>query len=180
MSDAKAKRLARDSARGEAAAEPVAAAAEPTAEATAAPAVNERPADAAETLALAAATAPPRQPVLGAEPAPGKSAPAAADDAWTALAAAQSALARACEEMAVEVCGITRSGIAASTDAALALLGARTFAEAVEINAGLAQRGFDAIVEGSAKLSEIGVKAMTEASRPLITRLSAGWDAAGR
>ena len=49
---------------------------------------------------------------------------------------------------------------------------------AVEINAGMARRGFDAMVEGSARLSEIGVKAMSEASRPLFTRWSAAWNAA--
>ncbi|HTT78320.1 MAG TPA: phasin family protein [Stellaceae bacterium] len=167
MSDARAKRPARDAARGDA------AAAEPTP-----PAPDERPADIAAMPVSAAAIPAPPEPVPGPEPARGRPVPVAADDAWTALAEAQSALARACEEIAVEVGGMTRSGIAAGTDAALALLGARTFAEAVEINAGLAQRGFGAIVEGSARLSEIGVKAMTEASRPLVARLSAGWDVA--
>ena len=87
---------------------------------------------------------------------------------------AQTALARGFEEIAAEMTGIARSGVAASTDAALALLGARTFAEAVEINASLARRRFDAMVEGSARLSDIGVKAITEASRPFLPRLGAG------
>ena len=50
------------------------------------------------------------------------------------------ALARGFEKAAVEVTGISRSGMAATADAAVALLGARTFAEALEINAGLARR----------------------------------------
>ena len=50
-----------------------------------------------------------------------------------------------------------------------------TFSEAVEINAALARRGVDRMIEGSAKLSEIGVKAMSEASRPIVSRLGEGW-----
>ncbi|HTV89714.1 MAG TPA: phasin family protein [Stellaceae bacterium] len=143
------------------------------------------PETAAVALETANLPAPTPMPPTATTPsasaaAAGRLAAAAADDGWTVLAEAQAALARACEEMTVEVGGMTRSGIAAGTDAALALLGARTFAEAVEINAGLARRGFDTIIGGSAKLSEIGVKAMTEASRPILTRLSASWSAASR
>jgi hypothetical protein len=98
-----------------------------------------------------------------------------AEDAWTAVVAAQAVLARGFEEIAVEVTGMTRSGIAAATDAAVALLGVRTFSEAVEINATLARRGVDAVIEGSAKLSEIGVKAMSDASRPILSQLGERW-----
>ena len=68
---------------------------------------------------------------------------------------------------------MTRSGIAAASDAAIALFGARTFSEAVEINARLARRGVDAMIEGSAKLSDIGVTAVSEASRPIIRHAAA-------
>jgi hypothetical protein len=179
MSDARPRRAARDSARsGPAPAEeaPAAVAApdappDPVAEQN--PAVNH-----VADVKLEPELAPPaiQEPVISG---PAAAASAAADDAWTALVEVQRALARACEEIAVEVAGISRSGIAAGTDAALALLGARTFAEAVEINAGMARRGFDAMVEGSARLSEIGVKAVAEASRPILTRLSVSWSAAG-
>jgi Phasin protein len=94
-----------------------------------------------------------------------------ADHPWTAFAEAQAALARGFEAIAVEIAGKTRSGIAAASDAAIALLGARTFSEAIDINAGLARRGVDAVIEGSAKLSDIGVKAVSEASRPMLARL---------
>ena len=91
-------------------------------------------------------------------------------DPWTAFAEAQAALARGFEAIAAEMTGMTRSGIAAASDAAIALLGARTFSEAVEINAGLARRGVDAVIGGSAKLSDIGVRAVSEASRPMLSR----------
>ena len=63
----------------------------------------------------------------------------------------------------------------AQGNAAVALLGVKTFSEAVEINATLARRGVDAMIEGSAKLSEIGVKAMSDASRPVLSRLGESW-----
>jgi len=162
MSDARPRRAARDSARREpeSSAEPAAVELAPTH--NAAP-VADQP------------TEPP-PPAIEAppEPPPGADAPTAAlptqpefDGGWTVLAEAQAVFARACEQIAQEVDGAARSGIAAGTDAALALLDARTLAEAIEINAGLARRGFDAIVASSARLSEIGVKALGEAARPL-------------
>ncbi len=96
---------------------------------------------------------------------------AASVDAWSVFAEAQAALARGFEQAAIEMTGMSRSGLTAASNAAIALLGARTLAEAVEINAGLARRGVDTIIEGSAKLSEIGVKAVAEASQPVFSRL---------
>ena len=98
---------------------------------------------------------------------------AAADNSWTAVADVQSALARGFEEFAVEVTGLTRNSMVAGADAVLALLAARTFAEIVEINAGLARRGVDATISGLARLSEIGLKTMTDAAKPLLGRLGA-------
>ena len=90
------------------------------------------------------------------------------DDAWTALSDVQTALVRGFEQIAAEMSGMTRSGIAAASEAALALLAARTVSEAAEINAGLARRGVDAMIDGGARLSEIGVAALAEASRPML------------
>ena len=102
------------------------------------------------------------------------------NDPWAAFTEAQAVLGRGFEEIAVEVAGMTRSGIAAVADAALALFGVRTLSEAVEINALLARRGIDAMIDGSAKLSEIGVKAVSEASQPIVSRLGEGWGAPAR
>ncbi len=98
-----------------------------------------------------------------------------ADDPWAAFGDAQAALARGVEEIAAEVTLMTRSGIAAAADAAVALFRVTTFAEVVEINAALARRGTDAVIEGSAKMSEIGVKTIGEATRPILSRLGAPW-----
>jgi hypothetical protein len=94
-------------------------------------------------------------------------------DAWTALIDAQAAWIRGFGELAAESNGIGRSAVAAAADAAVALLRARTFADAVQINTSLAQSGFSTLVTGSARLSEIGVKAAAEAARPLMSRLAA-------
>ena len=95
---------------------------------------------------------------------------AAADPVWSAIADAHAALAHGFEAMALECTGWTRSGVTATTDAAVAILGARSFAEIVEINDALARRGIDAMIESSARLSEISLKAATEASRPMLAR----------
>jgi len=101
---------------------------------------------------------------------------AADDDSWMAIADVQAAWVRGFEAFAVEAAGLTRNGMVAGANAALALLGARTVAELVEINAGLARRGVDAALTGSARLSEIGLRTMTDASKPLLTRLGAAWE----
>ena len=189
MSNGKPKRPAREPERHRP------AAAKPS---SAGPAVNPapvpRPPIPAREPVVAAAEAPPRAaaaapisaptqtPAPPAIPEPAtaavgarvaaasQEAAAAADDAWNVFAEAQAAFARGLEQIAGEVDGMTRSNLAVAADAAVALLGARTLAEAVEINAGLARRSLDALFAGSARLSEIAVKAMAEASRPLLSR----------
>jgi hypothetical protein len=112
---------------------------------------------------VAAMTEPVPPPAIAA-------ATEALDDSWTAVAATQTALARGFEQFAVELTGLARTGMVAGADAALALLAARTVAEAVEINAGLARRGVDTMIVGSARLSEIGVNTMADASKALLAR----------
>jgi hypothetical protein len=90
---------------------------------------------------------------------------------WVALAEAQAAAARGFEALVGEMTDFTWSEMAAAANTATAMLGVKTFAEAVEINLGFARRSFDAIIGSAAKLSEIGAKAATEASRPILSRL---------
>src|SRR5436190_20167498 len=102
------------------------------------------------TVAPEAAAIPEPPPEIASamtEPVPPPAivaASAAADDSWMAGTDAQAALAHGFEEFAVEITSLTRTGMVAGADAALALFGARTLAEVVEINAGLARRGVDA------------------------------------
>ena len=119
------------------------------------------------------------------DPAPAKAARAAkvvSDDAlaygrqgWAALVEAQTAAVRGLEAMVNEMNAFTRSEIAAAADGATALLGARTFAEAAEVNLGYARRSFDALIGSSAKLSEISAKTASDASRPVLSRLGDSW-----
>ena len=186
MSEARPKRAPRESARRTGAA---AIKASPTAPVEIDTGSAPETATAAVALATAVAAEPIPEPVVtraergagaaAAPPqAPGDTKPAGEDlwaDPWSALTEAQSALARGFEAVATEVGGLTRSGIAATTEAATAMLGAKTLAEAIEINTGYARRGFDAMLGGAAKLSEIGVKAATDASRPILNRLGESW-----
>jgi len=181
MSDGKLKRPARASKPGEISpgeAVPIETAPAVVGEGSNAPQVGSVPPEAGAEPPPEAGLAPPEavvQPALEIVSAVAEAEADSADDAWTGLVEAQAVLARGFEEVAVEVTGMTRSGIAAAADAAVALLGVRTFSEAMEINATLARRGIDAMIEGSAKLSEIGVKAMSGASRPILSRLGEGW-----
>lgn len=92
-----------------------------------------------------------------------------------ALADSQTAMARGLEAVALETAAFARSGLSAVADAASAMLGARTFADAIEIQAGFARRSIDAALDGSARLSEIAVKTTAEASRPLLSRFDDAW-----
>ena len=167
MSDVKPRRVAREMA-------PV----EPSSAATTGEAVVREPAPMVTPEAASIPEPPPAIAAAMTEPMPPPAIAAAAEaaaDSWSTVADAQSALTRGFEQFAVELAGMTRTGMVAGTDAALALLGARTLAEAVEINAGLARRGIDAMIAGSARLSEIGLKTMADASKPLLAHFRAPW-----
>ena len=188
MSDVKPKRTAREPGRsGISPGEPAPGRTAPVVPAAMVPGatVPEAPSVPAVVSATPEAAAPLAAMMVSATADPLADSPGSPDDSWsadhpwTAFAEAQAALARGFEAIAVEIAGMTRSGIAAASDAAIALLAARTFSEAVDINAGLARRGVDAVIEGSAKLSDIGVKAAGEASRPMLARLGGTWSSAG-
>ena len=176
MSDVKPKRPVRASKQSEISpgeALPIEAAPPIIPEDPPAPEIVSAPPAAVAEPAPEVVSAPPEavvQPVLEIVSAVAEPQADSVEDPWTAFAEAQAVLARGFEEIAVEVSGMTRSGFAAAADATVALLGARTFAEAVEINAALAQHGVDAVIAGSAKLSEISLKAVSEVSRPILSR----------
>lgn len=174
MSDIKAKRAPRESIQSQSPeplpAKPVMAATE----APPLPAPGPMPVAAApieSSPVPTPATAAPRQPAAGDD------AFAYGRQAWAAFAEAQAAAARGFEALVGEINTLTRSEIAAVADSATAMLGVKTFADAVEVNLGYARRSFDVLVSSTAKLSEIGVKAATDASRPILTRFGSDWKA---
>jgi len=97
-------------------------------------------------------------------------------EALGAFSESQLAIARGLQEFTFELSGLARSGIAAAADTATAMLGARTLADALEVQAGFARRSVDAAIDGSTKLSEIGARVTTEASRPLLSRFAEPWN----
>jgi phasin family protein len=99
--------------------------------------------------------------------------------ALDAFADSQNAMARGFEAIAVEAAAIMRSGMSAAADAGAAMLDARTFADAIDVQAGFARRSIDAALDGSARLSEITVKAVADASRPILSRFDETWRKVG-
>lgn len=96
-----------------------------------------------------------------------------------ALAESQTAVARGFGAIATETAALVRSGISAAADAGSAMLDARTFAEAIEVQAGFARRSIDAALDGSARLSEIAAKTAAEASRPILSWFDDAWRGIG-
>ena len=183
MSDTKPRRMIRESGRSEIAGGDMPVTGPVTGGPTTQPAPSTAPGTAPASLAAASpdtgpaalpAALPVALPAALIEPA----APAT-DEPWAAFAEMQTALARGLEEAAAEMTTLAWSGIAAASDAGIAMLGARTLAEAAEINAGLVRRRTDAMIEGSTRLSGIGVKAATEASRAILVPLGTLWSGAG-
>jgi hypothetical protein len=93
-------------------------------------------------------------------------------NAMASLAESQAAMARGIEALALELTGLARSGMEAAGDSTTALLGAKTFADAIEVQIGFARRSIDTLIGSSAKFAEIGVRLANEASRPILSRIA--------
>ena len=163
MSDIKVKRAVRESAQSDATTPPAKTASAPQPEAVSTVTPFEAPAPAFAPASMKST---------------GPAGAAASDDifaygqqSWAALAEAQAAAARGFEALIGEMSNFTRSEMAAAANTATAMLGVKTFAEAVEVNLGFARRSFDALIGSAAKLSDIGAKVAAETSRPILSRL---------
>ena len=163
MSDIKVKRAVRESVQSDAATPPAKTASAPQLEAVPTAVPFEAPAPAFAPASMKST---------------GPAGAAASDDifaygqqSWAALAEAQAAAARGFEAFVGEMTSFTRSEMAAAANTATAMLGVKTFAEAVEVNLGFARRSFDALIGSAAKLSDIGAKVAAETSRPILSRL---------
>jgi hypothetical protein len=141
--------------------------------------------DAAKTITVEA-VAPPEPaaavampaPVVAPQPLPRRP-QGTADDllagyrgTMVAIGESQRAIASGVRALALEMSGLTRANLTAASESATALLGARNFADAVEIQIGFARRSLDAMVAGGMRLSEIGARLASEASRPIVAPLT--------
>jgi len=160
MSETKASRAKRPSA----AATAPAAAKAPTAEAA-------TPPEPVAALAVAA-------PAVARQPKPARP-HGTADELFAgyrgtvaAIGEYQRTIASGVKALALEMSGLTGANLTAAGDSAAALLGARNFADAVEIQIGFARRSLDALVTGGIRLSEIGARLASEASRPIVAPLA--------
>jgi hypothetical protein len=80
----------------------------------------------------------------------------------------QRAVATGVKALALEITGMAQASLTEAADSATALIRARNFADAVEIQFGFARRSFAALIAGSTRLSEIGTTLMSEISRPIV------------
>jgi hypothetical protein len=130
-------------------------------------------AEAAETMAPDhAASAAAARPLPAAATA-GRS--AVADDAFAALAEAQVAVARAWNAVGGELAGFGRCANDLAAHAAIEMLGAKSIADALQINARFAGESLDGWFEHSVKLSELGAALAAESSQPIVAFLGRGW-----
>jgi hypothetical protein len=92
---------------------------------------------------------------------------------WETLASigqAQAAMASNVTAIALEMSGLARSNLTAAGDSVAALFGAKSLADAVEIQLGFARRSLDAVAEGSTRLGEIGLCLANDAAKPVLGR----------
>jgi hypothetical protein len=164
ISNIKVKRAARESAHNEAATQPAKTASTPQPEAAPTP----------PPFAAAAPATASMKPVASTGAARSADMFAYGQQSWAALAEAQAAAVRGFEALLGEMTSFTRSEMAAAAHSATAMLGAKNFTEAVEVNLGYARRSFDALIGSAAKMSEIGAKAAAEASKPMLSRFENG------
>jgi hypothetical protein len=97
---------------------------------------------------------------------------------FAAFIDSQTALARGLETLSTEITGLALAGVDAAARTATDALSVKTIADAIEVNAGLTRRSFDALMVGSAKLSEVGLKVAAEAWHPLLTHFGKSWTGA--
>jgi hypothetical protein len=87
---------------------------------------------------------------------------------------AQAAVASDVTAMALEVSGMARANLTSAGDSVTALLGARNFADAVEIQLGFVRRSLDMLAGGSTRLGEIGLRLASDAAKPVTRPFTAG------
>jgi hypothetical protein len=139
------------------------------------------------TVAIAAAAASPEPTIVARVAAPVVALPqplrrraqGAADDmlatycgTMAAIGESQRALASGVKALALEMSGMAHANLTAAGDSATAMIGARSFADAVEIQLGFARRSLDSLLAGSARLSDIGARFASDASRPIVAPLA--------
>jgi hypothetical protein len=120
-----------------------------------------------------AALALPPMPLV-VQPAPAIAAEIS-DDMLSAIAQSRAALARGLEAIGNEVASFARHSLDASARAAIQLLEAKTWADAVAVNSGLARTSFDYWLGSTAKVSELGIKLAIDWSKPLASEFGKVW-----
>jgi phasin family protein len=119
---------------------------------------------------IAAATALPR-PVRGSSQNAAEQLLSVYRATAASVGESQRAVASGVTALALEMTGLARATLTEAGESAAALIHARNFADAVEIQFGFARRSFASLIARSTRLSEIGARLATEASRPIVAPL---------
>ena len=85
-----------------------------------------------------------------------------------AIGESQCAIASGIAALTLELTGFAQRHLTAAGDSAAALIGARTLADAVEIQLGFARRSLDGAVAASTRMGEIGAQLLSDAARPIV------------
>lgn len=107
--------------------------------------------------------------------------PPAADnerDLFAAITQSRAALARGVGSISDEFASLARHSIDATAHTAIEILGVRTWADAVAVNASFARTSFDHWLDSTAKVSELGVQLAVESSKVFVSRLGIAWSGA--
>jgi len=91
----------------------------------------------------------------------------------SAVVKANEAFSEGIEAIGKEILGYARSSLESASQAAAALLGAKTLDEVVQLNTELAKSSIETMLQRSAKLSELGVSVANETLAPFGGRVEA-------
>ena len=84
-------------------------------------------------------------------------------------------MARGLDAFSLEAAGLAHRGIDTVARSATEMLGVRTLADAIEVNAALMRRSFDALLADLTRLSELGVKLAADAAQPILAQFGRSW-----
>jgi hypothetical protein len=100
------------------------------------------------------------------------------DDIADSIAQSRAALTRGFESISDELASFARHSIDSTARAAIQMLAAKTWADAVAVNTGYARTSFDSWLDSTARVSELGVRLAAASSKPFMAKIGEAWSAA--
>ncbi len=101
-------------------------------------------------------------------------------DGMDALIKASAIWAKSAEDLGKAYLALAQETAEANSEAAMALLSAKSFKEAVELQSEIARKSFDKSLSESVKLSEMSLKAANDMFQPIQQQFTAAIERAGK